>query len=324
MPTVLVTGATGFLGPYVLAALVGAGFATRAAVRTASNRDLGESVTIGDLGGAADWRGALRGVDTVVHLAGRAHRAQAVQEAERTRYFDINTAATLQLARSAAEGGVKRFLFMSTIFVNGAYTDGRGPFRADDPPAPNTVYAESKAEAEAGLAAIARETGLAVTVVRPPLIYGRNARGNFATLGRAVRAGIPLPLGAVRNRRAFVAAENVASFVTHSLRRAQDNAIDTFIVADDEQVSTAEFIRRMGQAMARPARLVPIAPALVRASMRIVGLGNMTDSLLASLEVDTSKTTAADWRPPISMDQGLALALGAAAREQDPHDGSEH
>ena len=225
-------------------------------------------------------------------------------------YRDVNLLGTLRLARAAAEAGVSHFVFMSSIGVNGATTSGRLPFRETDLAAPTTPYARAKAEAESGLAEISAETGMAVTAVRPPMIYGSGAPGSFRTLTRMIGRGLPLPLGSLSNRRAFVAAQNVASFVVHRLN-AGGSGFEAFLVADSEQVSTPEFIGRTARAMGRPARLFPFPPGLLPPLLRVVGRGSLVDSLLGSLEIDTGKARATGWSPSVTLDEGLRQAFAA-------------
>jgi UDP-glucose 4-epimerase len=303
---VLVTGATGFLGPYVLRALTRAGWRVRIATTAASLNSRHETVAVGAIGGATEWSTALAGVDAVVHLAGRAHQSRGLQPSEREAYFEVNTAGTLRLAQAAADR-VGAFVFVSTILVNGSSTDGRPPFTEADAAAPSGFYAESKTQAERGLFGIASER-MAATIIRPPLIYGRHAKGNFALLARAIRAGVPLPLGAIENRRAFVAAETVAAFCAQAVADPQSHR-GVFIVADDEQVSTTEFVRRMATAMDKKARLLPVPPTMMRLALRALGRGTVIDSLLGSLEVETTKAKSRGWRPVMTLDAGLRAAL---------------
>ncbi len=309
---VLVTGATGFLGAHVLPALSRNGFDVRVAVRDTAGDNLADPVVVGSIGRDTDWTRALAGVDAVVHLAARAHRAPAVQAAERELYMDVNCHGTLRLARAAADAGIRHLIFTSTIGVLGAATDGRGPFNEDDPLNPHTVYAETKAAAERGLAAIAAERKMAITSIRPPLIYGRNAKGSFAVLQRALRAGLPLPLAGIRNRRAFVAAENVASFMLHRLQRPA-SGYQSFIVADSEQVSTPDFVRALAAALNTRARLFPLSEALLKRLLAWTGRAHLAGSLLGSLEVDTGKARATGWQPAVTLEQGLVAACQAAS-----------
>ena len=305
--SVLVTGASGFLGPYAMTSLQQAGWRVRAALRQPQTVAAAESVIVGSIDRHTGWTSALSGVDTVVHLAGLAHQSRRSGAEEERRYAEANTAATLRLADAAA-GRARHFVFLSTILVNGPSTDGRAPFRETDPPDPQTPYARSKAAAEEGLLVIAAKSGLQVTIVRPPLIYGRRAKGNFALLARAVRAGLPLPLGAANNKRAFAAAENVASFVTHCAATPESCA-GVFIVADERDVSSAEFVRLMADALGRRVYLPRVPGAVIERLSRLGGVGHVAQSLFGSLEVDRSRTAAIGWRPAVSMERALRRAL---------------
>jgi UDP-glucose 4-epimerase len=304
--SVLLTGATGFLGPYVDAALSQAGWRIRAALRQPSPF-AGETAIVGSIGAATDWRAALAGVDTVVHLAARAHRPPATQRVMHHDYKDTNTEGTLKLAREATIAGVRHFVFMSSIAVNGPTTDGRAPFLESDPPAPRSVYGETKAAAEEGLRAIAGGSDMAITIVRPPMIYGRNAKGSFRTLMRAISAGVPLPFAMVHNRRAFAAAENIASFIAFRLSDVT-KGYETFIIADDEQISTAEFARLLAKALHRRALLFPVPTPLLKAALWAARKPELIESTIGSLELQTGKAHAAGWRPAVTLDQGLARA----------------
>ena len=303
---VLLTGATGFLGPYVAEALRGEGWQVRAALRRAMPVYEGGSVAVGSIGPRTDWSAALQGIDAVVHLAGLAHRPPAAQRAAREEYAAVNVDGTLNLARQAKAAGVRDFVFMSSIAVNGSSTDGRSPFREDDAPDPKTLYGETKAAAEAGLRAIA-SPDMAVTAVRPPMIYGRHAKGSFRTLSNLIARGVPLPFGAVRNRRAFIGAKNLAQFVVFALKRDRQ-PFDAFIVADDEQLSTADFARALATAQGRDAWLVPVPVTFVSSVLRLIGKADLIDSAFSSLELDTAKAKAAGWAPQVPMKIGLTRA----------------
>ena len=230
-PVVLATGATGFVGRHVVPALESAGWIVRQAWRTPSKGANG--VLISSIGPTTDWQDALVGVDSVVHLAARVHHPNDEHAVEL--YRTANVEGTLRLARCAARAGVRHFVFVSTILVNGSSTDHRGPFSESDILTPRGVYGRSKAVAESGLEAIAQDGDMRITVIRPPLVYGAGAKGNFKLLARAVRLGIPLPLGSIQNRRAFLAVENLSSFILQRLAHATGR-FDVFLVADAEQV----------------------------------------------------------------------------------------
>lgn len=303
-PIVLVTGANGFVGRHVARALARQGWTVRRAVRSASGN--GDEVLIGSVGPATDWRAALAGVEAVVHLAAHVHRPNEEREVEL--YRAVNVEGTLHLARCAAGAGVRQFIFVSSVLVLGRSTDGRAPFTENDGLTPRGVYGSSKAAAETGLKALARDGDMRITVVRPPLVYGAGARGNFQLLARAVKLGIPLPFAAVRNHRAVLSVQNLASFILQRLARAEAS-FDVFLVADEEQVSTPEFIRRLAKAAGARSRLFQLPTALLSSVFRIGRQQDAHDSLLGSLELDVSKAASTGWRPQIGLDEGLRLAM---------------
>jgi UDP-glucose 4-epimerase len=223
-------------------------------------------------------------------------------------YRNVNIEGTLHLARCAAAAGVRDFVFVSTILVHGRSSNGRLPFREDDILTPRGLYGNSKAAAEVGLEELAPGSGMRVTVIRPPLIYGAGAKGNFARLEGAVRKGIPLPLAFVNNRRAFVSAGNLGSFILHRLSHPGRD-FDVFLVADREQVSTREFVERMARAAQTSPRLFWLPSSLLSTMLRASGNREAYDSLFGSLELDLSKAAGTGWEPPVGLDEGLRLAL---------------
>jgi UDP-glucose 4-epimerase len=306
-PVVLVTGASGFVGRHLVPALTGEGWRVRRAVRTLSGSD--DEVLIGSLGPATDWQAALAGVEAVVHLAARVHHPGEEDAGEL--YRAVNTEGTLQLARCAAAAGVHRFVHVSTILVNGSNTDGRAPFREDDIPAPRGAYGKSKAAAESGLRQLAETVDMRIAVIRPPLIYGAGALGNFRLLVEAIQRGIPLPFGAIRNRRAFLGVENLASFIANRLSGAE-NKFDIFLVADEMQISTPEFVRQIARAAGSTARLVPVPVTALQVLLKMSRRSVARDSLIGSMEIDVSKAAATGWRPPLGMEEGLRRAVSAS------------
>jgi UDP-glucose 4-epimerase len=306
-PVVLVTGAGGFVGRHLVPVLAGEGWHVRRAVRTLSGSD--DEVSIGSIGPATDWQAALAGVEAVVHLAARVHHPG--EESAGELYRAVNTEGTLQLARCAAAAGVRRFVHVSTILVNGSSTDGRAPFREDDIPAPRGVYGNSKAAAESGLKRLAETVDMRIAVIRPPLIYGAGALGNFRLLVRAIQRGIPLPFGAIRNRRAFLGVENLTSFIANRLSDAE-RKFDIFLVADEMQISTPAFVRQIARAAGRTARLVPVPVPALQVLLKMSGRPEARDSLIGSMEIDVSKVAATGWRPQLSMEEGLRRAVSAS------------
>lgn len=292
--TVLVTGATGFLGRAVVEHLVAQGRPVRAAVR----RNAGPgAVAVGDLSADTDWSAALAGVDTVVHCAARAHVLKETSDNPLGQFRATNTEATVALAQQAAAAGMRRFVFISSIGVNGSETHG-APFRHDDAPHPHSPYAVSKYEAELGLHAIAHETGLEVVIIRPPLITGPDPKGNLATLNRVIAKGLPLPFGLVtKNRRDLVSLGTLCSLI--------DTVIDhpaaagqTFLVSDGAPISTRVLLERMAAAQGRSLTLLSVPPALLAMPLRLLGKGAMASQLFGDLEVDTTHTRQTlGWAP---------------------------
>ena len=296
---VLVTGATGFLGRAVVEHLAARGRKVRAAVRRETARwPAGvEPVLVGDLSDATDWSQALRDVGAVVHCAARAHVLKETATDPLAEFRAVNTEATLALARQAAAAGVRRFVFISSIGVNGAETRGT-PFRHDDPPHPHSPYAVSKHEAEQGLRAISAETGLEVVVVRPPLIIGPDPKGNLATLERIIGKGLPLPFGMVtRNRRDLVSLPTLCDLIDVVLDHPAA-AGETFLVSDGDPISTRTLLERMATARGRPIALLPVPPALLALPLKLAGRSAMAAQLFGDLEVDIDHTRRTlDWTP---------------------------
>jgi nucleoside-diphosphate-sugar epimerase len=230
----------------------------RGAVRTLKSQpDGAKEVAIGGLFLETDWTSALRNVEQVVHLAARVHVMNDKNSVPLAEFRRVNVEGTANLARQAAATGVRRFIFLSSIKVNGEFTELGRPFSADDVPAPEDPYGASKHEAEKLLRQIATETGMEVVIIRPPLVYGSGVKANFAALMHAVQRGWPLPLGAVHNQRSLVALNNLADFIVTSITYHQA-ANQTFLVSDGQDLSTTELVRGMAQAAGVPARLLPV------------------------------------------------------------------
>lgn len=304
---ILVTGATGFVGRALCAALIKGG-PIRIVVRNAAGESPADGVDVvrGELSATADWSAAMAGVVAVVHCAARVHVMNDDAVDPLAEFRRINVEGSLQLARQAAAAGVPRFVFLSSIKVNGEQTDPGRPFTADQAPGPLDPYGISKMEAEAALRALARETGMAVVIIRPPLVYGPAVKGNFLAMMRALWRGIPLPLGAVTaNRRSLVALDNLVDLIVTCIDHPAA-ANQTFLVSDAEDLSTAALLRRMGQQLGRPARLLPVPVGVLRLAATLLGRPGIAQRLCGSLEVDIDKTRhLLGWSPPLSVDEGL-------------------
>lgn len=303
---VLVTGASGFVGQALMAALTRARHKVVAAVRDARTAD---ALAVGDIRADTDWRAALTGCDAIVHLAARVHVMQDTAADPLALYRATNTHATLNLARQAVQIGVKRLVFISTIKVNG---EGRDvPYRETDPPAPEDAYAVSKWEAEQGLWKIARETGLEVVILRPPLVYGPGVKANFRRLLDMVARGWPLPLGAIDNRRSLLYLGNFVDAIRLCVEHPAA-AGQTFLLDDGEPVSTPQLVMAVARAMGRQARLLPVPVGILEFAGALFGKRAAVARLSGSLYVDSSAIRLRlGWTPPYSMQQGLAATVAA-------------
>ena len=306
----LVTGASGFVGRALCAEVISRGFAVRGVTRTLCDLPKGvKDIVVASIDGSTDWQDALLGCDILVHLAARVHVMKEAAIEPLSEFRRVNVQGTLNLARQAAAAGVRRFVFISSVGVNGAETFQK-PFTDQDQAAPHSLYAVSKYEAELGLQAMAAETGMEVVIIRPPLVYGPYAPGNFGSLMRWLRRGVPLPLGAIHNQRSLVALDNLVDLIVVCLTHPAA-ANQTFLVSDGEDVSTTELLRRMGQALGRPARLVPLPASILKLAAAMMGKPGVAQRLCGSLQVDIDKTRRLlDWTPPLTLDEGLNKAAG--------------
>ena len=272
----------------------------------------------GELGPETEWRPQVSGVDVVIHAAARVHVMREAARDPLVEYRRTNVAGTLTLANQAAAAGVKRFIFLSSIKVNGENTNAGRPFRPDDPPAPLDPYGISKYEAEEGLLRLAAETGMEVTVVRPVLVYGPAVKGNFLSMMKWISRGIPLPFGAVHNRRSLVALDNlvdlIATCVGHPAAAGR-----VLLVSDGDDQSTTSLLRRMASALNRPARLIPVPVAMLMMAARATHKADLAQRLCGSLQVEIATTRSVlGWSPPVSVDHALRdaarhfLATGGA------------
>jgi nucleoside-diphosphate-sugar epimerase len=257
------------------------------------------------LGGTADWHHALLDVDIVVHAAARVHIMKEVTANPLSEFRAVNVDGTLNLARQAAAAGVKRFIFISSIKVNGEFTRPGEAFTADESPAPVDPYGISKFEAERGLREIAAATSMEVVIIRPVLIYGVGVKANFLSLMRWLYIGMPLPFGAIYNSRSFVALDNLIDFIVVCLEHPE--AVNqTFLVSDGEDVSTTELLYKIGRALGKPARLFPLPSWVLQCAVVMIGKASLGQRLLGSLQVDISKNARLlSWTPPVKMDDAL-------------------
>ena len=313
---VLVTGASGFVGRAVVAQLLHCGRPVTAALRGVVPAGAGDcasalrTVKVGELAPVTDWRFALGGVDAVVHCAARVHVMRETSADPLAEFRRVNVDGTLQLARQAEAAGVRRFVFISSIGVNGAETFGT-PFTADDVPVPHSAYAQSKHEAELGLLALARNGRLEVVIIRPPLIFGAGAPGNFELLMRALHHGMPLPFGAINNRRSLVTLSNLVSLIDVCLDHPA-GANQVFLASNGVDMSTTELLHAVAAALGKRPRLFRVPAAVLKAVARLTGRAQLAQQLCGSLQVDILKTrTLLDWAPVTRLDQALDEAARA-------------
>lgn len=307
---VLVTGANGFVGLALRERLQKDGVSARYAFRALnSGQDIAREIAIGQLSADTDWTTALTNVKHVVHLAARVHVMNDKSAEPLIDFRRVNVEGAVNLARQAAAAGVRRFIFSSSVKVNGELTETGRPFTADDVPDPEDPYGISKYEAEQLLCQIASQTGMEVVIIRPPLVYGPGVKANFQSMMHWLARGIPLPLAAVtENRRSLVALDNLVDLIVTCLNHPAA-ANQTFMVSDGEDLSTTDLLRRMGEAQGTPARLLYMPLAAVKLGATLIGKQSIYQRLCGSLQVDITKTRQLlDWTPPISVDEGLRRA----------------
>jgi len=285
----LVTGSTGFIGQHLLTELAQRQLPYAALMRA----HLRETSAL------SDWAGGC-----IIHLAGRAHVMEETTSDPLAAFRAANCDYAVQVAKQAALAGVKRLVYVSSIGVNGGQTVD-SPYTESHAPTPHTLYAQSKYEAEMALTHLAAQASLELVIVRPPLIYGANAPGNFARLWQWTNSGWPLPLGAIHNRRSLLYVKNLVDFLilcTHHPKAANQ----TFLLSDGEDVSTTELLQALAKAKGTPSRLLPVPAAWLSAAMRLLGKGDMAQRLLSNLQIDSSKARhVLGWTPPF--DFGAAV-----------------
>jgi len=298
---VLVTGANGFVGKVLCSVLSKQNFEVLAAVRTNCEKQDWAVEPVGEIFKDTDWFPFLKDVNYVVHTAARVHIMNDVSDNPLEDFRAINTHATINLGKQAAASGVKRFIFISSIKVNGEATEQGKPFNPDDNTIPTDPYGLSKYEAEVALKKIARETGMEVVILRPPLVYGPGVKANFASMMKWVCKGLPLPLGSINhNKRSLVSVINLVDLIRTCIVHP-NAANETFLVSDDEDVSTAALLGKMAIALNVPNRLVPIPLSWLNLAFRIIRKPEITQRLCGSLQLNITKTTdLLSWKPPFS------------------------
>jgi UDP-glucose 4-epimerase len=302
---ILITGATGFIGEAIhrrLAPTETVVYGRRAPVLQYS------AFYQGDITPKTDYSNALLNVEVVIHAAARVHMMNDDSKDPLLSFRYVNTDGTLNLAEQAAKAGVKRFIFISSIKVNGEHTTST-PFKYDDNPAPSDPYGQSKAEAEEGLMKIAKKTGMAVVIIRPPLVYGPGVKANFASMISIAKMNLPLPFGAIHNKRSLVALDNLVDLVITCVSHPKaKNQI--FLVSDDSDVSTTELLTMLTYASGKKPRLLPVPAKYIELAARLLGKKQVADRILSSLQLDITHTkTTLNWLPPVSMHQAISACM---------------
>ena len=314
---VLITGATGFLGRRLATSLHSKpDVSLTAAARLLTEIPAALIVEVQGLNANTDWSTALTRQQVVIHAAARAHIMKDELADPIAEYRRVNVDGTLNLASQAATAGVKRFIFISSIGVNGNINTS--PFTEYDDPNPAELNAESKWEAEQGLWEIQRETGMEIVIIRPPLVCGPNAPGNFGSLMRWVEKGVPLPLGAIHNQRSLVALDNLVDLLIACIDHPAA-ANQVFLAGDGEDISTTDLLRGVAKAMGKPSRLIPVPSSVLMFAATILGKRAVAQRLLGSLQVDISKARELlGWTPPVSVEEGLRRCFESST-EKDTH-----
>lgn len=318
MKRVLVTGASGFVGFQVMVQLNELpGYKALGAVRSppAGSAEKIPYIQVGSMLTDTDWSSALAEQDVVIHSAARVHIMDDRSADPLAEFRKVNVDGSLRLARQAAAAGVKRFIFISSIKVNGEHTALGKPFTAFDVPDPQDPYGVSKMEAEEGLRQIAEDTGMQVVIIRPVLVYGPGVKANFRSMMNWMNKGVPLPLGAIHNKRSLVSLDNLVDLIVTCVDHPAA-ANQAFLVSDGEDLSTSEMLRRMACALGKQARLLPVPAVLLECGAALLGKRAVAQRLCGSLQVDIRHTCETlNWSPPVSVDEGFRAAASAFLNE---------
>ncbi len=311
MSNLLITGANGFIGRALISKLaLQTNYFIRASVRKKTIQFPRQIEVFENMEASSNtnWNDALRDIDVVIHLLARVHVMHDKVANPLLEFRNINVNATIALAKIAAKQGIKRFIFLSTVKVNGESTFNK-PFSEFDLPNPQDAYAISKWEAEEALKKISKDTGMELVIIRSPLAYGPNVKANFLKMIQYVKRGIPLPLGAIQNKRSLIGIDNLVDFIVTTISHPKA-ANHTFLISDDEDISTTDLLRRIGKHIGKPARLIPLHPRILSFLFNILGRQDFGDRLLGSLEVDITKAKKLlAWCPPKTLDEGLRVTV---------------
>ena len=306
---ILLTGASGFVGRRLAQALIQKNIPLICASRQPVHTQGAVCQSVEDLSPTTDWNHCLGGVQTVIHCAARVHVMQESARDPLTLFRQVNVAGTLRLAEQAAAAGVKQFIFLSSVKVNGEETAPGAAFTEDCAPLPIDPYGISKYEAEQALLALGQQTGMAITIIRPPLVYGPGVGANFLSMLKWVKRGIPLPLGSIRNQRSFVFIDNLVSLIMCCIQNPQASN-QVFLVSDGQDMSTTDLLTKSAAAFGVTSRLLPCPPGLLMFMAKLAGKKSVADRLCQSLQVDIHKAQRLlGWTPPYTVEQGLQATI---------------
>lgn len=304
---ILLTGATGFVGSAILKVLQKSDYNVVAAVRSVKTDSPSNFAQVGEINGQTDFSAALAGVDVVIHVAARAHVMKDDAADSLAEFRKVNVEGTVALAKQAVKAGVKRFVFISSIGVNGL--NSNVPFTENNQASPHDPYSQSKCEAEIQLEQIAAESGLGVVIIRPPLVYGAAAPGNFQKILQLSLKSIPLPFGSVHNKRSMVYVENLVDFIFRCVEHPAA-ANQTFLISDNDDTSLARLITTIRQSAGMPKRLLPVPIFLFKLAGKLTGKQAVVDRLVGDLQVDSSKARILlNWQPPFTFEEGIAATV---------------
>jgi len=307
LPRVFVTGADGFVGSALVHTLSLNNYFVTGATRskTPDKKSNYDKVPVGNIDGQTDWSSCLQDQDVVIHTAAKTYGQKNITDQQLTELREVNVRGTLNLARQAASKGIKRFIFISSIKVNGEQTKEGAPFSETDQPNPSDAYGVSKLDAEVGLVRLSQETDMEVVIIRPPVVYGPGAKGNFSKLIQLIHKGRPLPLGAVNNKRSLVSIYNLTDLIVTCIDHPNAGN-HVFLVSDGEDLSTTELVKSLANAAGKKIRLLYVPSSLMKVSAICIGKSAYAIRLLGSLQIDLSKTNSVlGWAPPVSTNEGL-------------------
>ncbi|MBC3872195.1 UDP-glucose 4-epimerase family protein [Undibacterium flavidum] len=314
---ILITGATGFVGSHLVQMVLAQNREVVCPIRSGNSSSDSTTPVVGNIDRNTEWQAHLSNVHTVIHCAARVHVMHDTEADPLAAFREVNLHGTLRLAEQAAAAGVSQFIYLSSVKVNGEMTESEQAFTENDAPQASDPYGISKQEAEAALMELGQRTGMAITIIRPPLVYGKGVAANFLSLLIWVKKQIPLPLASINNQRSFVFVKNLTDFILHCVQNPQAYN-QVFLISDGQDLSTTELLREAAKALEVPSRLLPFPAGLISFAAKLTGKKNIADRLCQSLRVDSSKARQRmQWTPPYSVQQGLRESAANLASQDN-------